>query len=179
MTDDFQLFANPDEVQQGSDADTALITAYLARELTLVQIVAVEERLATDPAFRLHATPIIKAWTLPRSFGRSAAKDRATSSAITPSMVAKPRLLATTPLLRLAAIIAVFVLPIAGLAQTVSYVAAHPDMPGHDIAKRIVAPFHPAPPQQRGPAVRRLGPPLLTSSPISGEAGQARVLSDG
>ena len=38
MTDDFQLFQDQ---ASGDDADIALVTAYLARELSVVQIVAV------------------------------------------------------------------------------------------------------------------------------------------
>src|SRR5262245_57324162 len=66
MTDDFQLFQD----QGGGDpvdADIALITAYLARELSLVQIVAVEDRLANDKAFREKVRPILEAWALPAS----------------------------------------------------------------------------------------------------------------
>ncbi len=71
MTDDFQLF--PDSAGGPAiDADIALITAYLARELSLVQIVAVEERLATDAAFRAKVRPIIEAWLVPTSFGAKA-----------------------------------------------------------------------------------------------------------
>src|SRR5690349_21590021 len=67
MTDDFQLFdqSSDDPV----DADIALITAYLARELSPVQIVAVEERLASDAAFRKKVGPILDAWVLPPALG--------------------------------------------------------------------------------------------------------------
>src|SRR5688572_28628792 len=72
MTNDYQLF--PDSGDGGSpevDADVALITAYLARELSLVQVIAVEERLVTDAEFRETARPIIESWFVPGSFPSS------------------------------------------------------------------------------------------------------------
>jgi hypothetical protein len=69
MTDDFQLFPDAGGGGSGIDADTALITAYIARELSLVQIVAVEDRLATDAVFRERSRPIIATWVMSGSFG--------------------------------------------------------------------------------------------------------------
>jgi ferric-dicitrate binding protein FerR (iron transport regulator) len=48
--------------QDPIDPNVALITDYLARELTAEQSAAVEERLATDHDFYMDVAPIIKAW---------------------------------------------------------------------------------------------------------------------
>src|SRR5687767_333822 len=72
MTDDFELFPGSADGGSAIDPDIALITAYLARELSLVQIVAVEDRLATDAVFREKVRPVIDAWLIPRSFGSKA-----------------------------------------------------------------------------------------------------------
>src|SRR5262245_1051278 len=66
MSTDFQLFADG-----GVEADVALITAYLARELSLVQVIAIEERFARDASFREFARPLLTGWTFPRSLDSS------------------------------------------------------------------------------------------------------------
>src|SRR4051812_15676618 len=172
MKDDFELF--PDSV--GGDAidpDLALITAYLAGELTLVQIAAVEERLAADTQFRTKVQPVIDAWALPVSYAPGATRlPLITDSARTISsdeveqgwkryrqsesrVPAGPRLLAeraNTPTIsrkqsmtRIAATIIAVTLPVVTFAQVASYVARHDDAPGHALAQRIVAPFVSAP----------------------------------
>src|SRR5689334_10553695 len=65
MTDDFQLFANPDDEGSPIEADLSLITAYLARELSPMQVLAVEERLLSDAEFRAAVQPLIDAWASP------------------------------------------------------------------------------------------------------------------
>ena len=61
MTHDFPNSFEPAGDDAAIDADIALITAYLARELTLTQIVAVEERLQTDATFLEKVKPILDA----------------------------------------------------------------------------------------------------------------------
>jgi hypothetical protein len=159
--DDFQLFQD----QSGDDpvdADIALITAYLARELSPVQVVAVEERLATDAAFRRKVSPILGAWVLParldavpagqwplsrdevdagwtRYVGEHAELDAHEG----PRLVVdggqrKRRKISMT---RIVAGVAAVVLPVFTLAQVAVYVSHHPKAPGHSVAKTIVAPF--------------------------------------
>ena len=172
MTDDFSLFQD----QAGGDPvdpDIALITAYLARELSIVQIAAVEERLANDTAFREKTLPILEAWALP------AALPALVTSALSreeveagwqryvgdrleldahegPSLVvqgAQPqrRKISMT---RIAAGIAAVVLPVITLAQITVYIAKKPEVPGHTVAKQLVAPFvePPATPVVQPPA---------------------------
>lgn len=166
MTDDFQLF--PDPAGDPVDADIALITAYLARELSPVQIVAVEDRLAKDPEFQANVRQVIAAWTLPARIGapvfagaeplskaeveagwRRYVDGRAEVDAHDgPRLVVdagqpKRRKISMT---RIAAGIAAITLPIVTLAQVAIYVAKRPEAPGHALAKDIVAPFtNPAP----------------------------------
>jgi hypothetical protein len=185
MTDDFQLFQD----QGGGDpvdADVALITAYLARELSLVQIVAVEDRLAKDKAFRDKVRPIIDAWTMPVPL----------SPVVTPALSRDeveagwqryvgehaeldahdgPRLLVEgqhpkrrkISMTRIAAGIAAITLPIITLAQVAVYAAKHPDAPGHSVAKQMVAPFVEPPP---APEPRKPEPPL--KSPVDVRVGR-------
>ena len=176
MTDDFQLFqdqASGDPV----DADIALITAYLARELSLVQIVAVEDRLATDRAFREKVAPIIEAWAMPTSLGMAVVGPALTREEVEagwqryvgeraeldahdgPRLVVgvekpKRRRISMT---RIAAGIAAITLPIFAIAQAVVYASKHPSVPGHSVAKDIVAPFVEAPP---APAPQKPEQPL-------------------
>ena len=159
MTDDFQLFQD----QGGGDpvdADVALITAYLARELSLVQIVAVEDRLAKDKAFRDKVRPIIDAWTMPVPLPAvvTPALSRDEVEAGWQRYVGEhaeldahdgPRLLVEgqhpnrrkISMTRIAAGIAAITLPIITLAQVAVYAAKHPDAPGHSVAKQMVDPF--------------------------------------
>jgi hypothetical protein len=67
MSDDFQLF--PDRPHDGEqlDADLSLITAYLAHELSPVQVAAVERRLSADPSFAAATSAIVGAWNAPVS----------------------------------------------------------------------------------------------------------------
>jgi hypothetical protein len=170
MTDDFQLFQDQDDGDP-VDADVALITAYLARELSLVQVVAVEERLAGDRAFREKVAPIIEAWATPTLLGAAVGRDAAEGRALTREEIESgwqryvgeraeldahdgPRLIVDVEqpkrkrisMTRIAAGIAAITLPIIGLAQAVVYASKHPATPGHSVAKEIVAPFVEAPP---------------------------------
>ena len=165
MTDDFQLFQDQDDGDP-VDTDVALITAYLARELSLVQVVAVEERLAGDRAFREKVTPIIEAWATPTLLGAAVGRDAAEGRALTREEIEAgwqryvgeraeldahdgPRLIVDVQqpkrkrisMTRIAAGIAAITLPIIGLAQAVVYASKHPAVPGHSVAKEIVEPF--------------------------------------
>jgi hypothetical protein len=51
--------------QEPIEPEIALITDYLAHELTPERAAAVEERLATDLDFYMYVAPIIKAWRVP------------------------------------------------------------------------------------------------------------------
>ena len=179
MNDDFELFqdqAGDDPV----DADVALITAYLARELSPVQIVAVEDRLASDAAFREKVKPILEAWVMPgplmavhagqgplsreevdagwnRYVGEHAELDAHEGPRLVVEGAQRKR--RKISMTRIAAGIAAVTLPVFALAQVVVYVARHPDVPGHSVAKTMVKPFvveaPPAPPpkveQQKAP----------------------------
>ncbi len=68
MTNDFVLSPDPDDGDPIIDADVDLITAYLGRELSLAQIIAVEERLERDAMFRENVGEIIESWVTPGSF---------------------------------------------------------------------------------------------------------------
>jgi hypothetical protein len=143
MTDDFVLF--PDAAGAGGiDADIALVTAFLAGELSPVQIMAVQDRLETDAAFRERAEPIIRAWTVPGA-RRPGVTRRARSRFLPiPAFARSATSLTSTrsrTMKRVAAIFAVGVLPMAAAAQFVAFAAAHPDAPGHGIARWIAAPF--------------------------------------
>src|SRR5688500_14183266 len=65
MTDDFHLFGDPGDGDRPIDPDLALVSAYLARELSPMQVLALEERLATDAAFRAAVQPLLDAWAAP------------------------------------------------------------------------------------------------------------------
>jgi hypothetical protein len=124
MTDELNLFAADDEAGSAIDADIALITVYLAREMSFGQIVAVDERLANDRAFREKVLPIIEAWTLPVSFDarRETASPQARahplpSPGVTSTRERRPSMT------RIAATIALILLPLVGSAQLAIYIA--------------------------------------------------------
>jgi hypothetical protein len=186
MTDDFTLFqdqADGDPV----DPDIALITAYLARELSIVQIAAVEDRLANDTAFREKTLPILEAWALP------AAMSAPVSPALTREEVAAgwqryvgdraeldahegPRLVVEgnqpkrrrISMTRIAAAVAAVVLPVLTLAQVTVYVAKKPEAPGHSVAKQLVAPFT-EPPVDVAPLSK---PPAPLTTPVDVPVGK-------
>ncbi len=144
MNDDFRLFGEAGDGGPPVDADVALITAYLARELSLAQIVAVEERLASDTPFRNAVTPIIDAWSLSdvpasersgasrswvltpaqRSEGwqRYLAEAQAAMGTVTITDHPARRTRTKWSVARIAAAIALVALPLLGTAQAVRYV---------------------------------------------------------
>jgi hypothetical protein len=178
MNDDFELFdqSSDDPV----DADIALITAYLARELSPVQIVAVEDRLVSDAAFRKKVSPILDAWVMPtalsavhagqgplsrdeveagwaRYVGEHAELDAHEGPRlVVDSAQRKRRKISMT---RIAAGVAAITLPVLALAQVVVYVSKHPNVPGHSVAKDMVAPFVVEPPLATEPALAPHKPP--------------------
>jgi anti-sigma-K factor RskA len=85
MKNDFVLFEDADGggPDPSLDPDVALIAAYLAGELTVVQMAAIEERLSTDQAFRDKTQPILDAWLLPMSFAQSDAPATPSDAALT------------------------------------------------------------------------------------------------
>lgn len=133
MTDDFQLFPSAGAGDAVVDPDVALIMAYLARELTPVQNAAVEERLASDAAFCENVWPVMEAWFLPRSFGSKRAVNRRSAQG------GPHRRSVPFGARRIAAVVAMILLPMAGFAQAVVYSAGHAGAPGHALAQRIVA----------------------------------------
>jgi hypothetical protein len=206
MTDDFHLFdqSGDDPV----DADVALITAYLARELSPVQIVAVEERLASDAAFLKKVGPIVDAWVLPPALSAGHAGQRPLSRDEVEAGWARyvgehaeldahdaPRLVVEgaqrkrrkISMTRIAAGIAAITLPMFALAQVVVYVSKHPGVPGHSVAKEIVAPFVEAPvappaakkprDQPMTPVDVPVGRQLEKGTPTVQRAARAQVLS--
>src|SRR4051812_44542763 len=66
MKDDFLLFEPADGSADAPSVEEALISAYLAHELSAVQIAAVEERLSNDPVFRATVQPILDLWAFER-----------------------------------------------------------------------------------------------------------------
>ncbi len=165
MTDDFLLF--PDAEGGGGsslDADIALLTAYVARELSLVQIVAVQERIGGDAAFRRIAWTIIEGWTVPGPAGLSGARRPTTTLSSAEieagwqrrvAMIDPPRPAdgrsaqrddgaiphRRLSMSRIAALVTLTVLPMVAFAEVVTYAARHADVPGHSLAQRIAAPF--------------------------------------
>jgi hypothetical protein len=162
MTDDFHLFADPDDGEGPIDPDLALVSAYLARELSPMQVLALEERLATDSALRERVQPLIDAWSAPvASLEGGLARrvpplsDMEKAESWRRFQLEEPNDVSTirrrSSMTRIAAGIALIVLPMATLAQVVVYAANHADVPGHALAQRIVAPF------VRGQETRELG----------------------
>ncbi len=168
MIDDFHLFGAADDAGSAIDADIALIAAYLARELSLVQIVAIQERLATDRAFREKVQPIIEGLAVPGAWDSRAASSsrpwdqRATSltraeieagwqrhlaaparqrqSALPARAVAREEvtLKRRTSMTRIAAVVTMIVLPVLVTAQLVVYAANHVGVAGHGFAQSVV-----------------------------------------
>jgi hypothetical protein len=191
MTDDFQLFPEPGGARAtGADAceaDTALITAFLAGELTLVQSIAVEERLSTDSAFRRNVQPIIEAWLVPGALGPRAEANAPAATSLSGAeisagwkRIAEPRLAQKsasgaahrvrpsanpwkTWLSRAAAVVAIALVPMLAVAQVVRYVVVNPTAPGHVVAARIVAALGWSGPHREVPAVE-LGPAAVAKA---------------
>lgn len=155
MTDDFHLFGDPDDGDRPIDPDLALVSAYLARELSPMQVLALEERLATDAQFRTRVQPLLDAWAAPvPALAGGAARLEFTLSDLEreaswrrfvregPSEGSirhvQPR---RRSMKRAAAVIALVVVPMASFAQAVIYAASNPEARGHAFARRIVAPF--------------------------------------
>ena len=179
MTDDFHLFGDPSEGNEPIDPDIALVTAYLARELSPLQVLALEERLAADPEFRAEMQPLIDAWAAPvpslegGHVGRIAALsvlERAESwrrfqSETIPVALSEPIAIDVPParttrrisMKRVALLTAAIGLPMVSFAQVVVYAANHTELPGHAIAQRVVSAFAhkpTAPVDRRDPANR-------------------------
>jgi hypothetical protein len=160
MTNDFHLF--DDDRTRDVDPDIALVTACLAGELTLVQVVAVQDRLATDAAFRAKVGPLIEGWAVPGAW--DAGQLESGTSSLTrgeidaawqrrvaereprPAIrggVARDTRDAHVPLqagrfsrsrVRVAAMIAMVVLPGLAIAQAVAYIAKHRSAPPQSVA---------------------------------------------
>jgi hypothetical protein len=64
--DDFLLFGPADGSSDAPSAEEVLISAYLAHELSPVQMAAVEERLSNDRPFRETVQPILDLWAVDR-----------------------------------------------------------------------------------------------------------------
>jgi hypothetical protein len=171
MTDDFNLFDDPNDGDRPIDPDLALVSAYLARELSPMQVLAFEERLATDPEFRAAMQPLFDLWATPVASLESGAARRIAPLTPTEADAHWQRFLGEVPasgaaeqftrrripMKRIAAVIAVTTLPMVTFAQVVLHAANNADAPGHTIARRIVAPFvaeTPAP-QPRAQTPRR------------------------
>ena len=165
MTDDFHLFGDPHDGNGSVDPDIALVTAYLARELSPIQVLAFEERLATDAEFRSEMQPLIDAWAAPvpslehglaqrsaplTSLERAESWRRFQSEQLSvaspapipldepPSPRQTPR---RFPMKRIALFAAAVALPMVSFAQVVVYAANHAGLPGHAVARRIVSAF--------------------------------------
>jgi hypothetical protein len=195
MTDDFQLFQDSGGAD-AIDADIALITAYLARELSPVQIVAVEDRLTNDPAFRKKVNPILQAWVLPtalaavhagqgplsrdevetgwtRYVGEHAELDAHEGPRLVVEGAQRKR--RKISMTRIAAGIAAITLPVFALAQVVVYVSKHEDAPGHTVAKQMVAPFVEPPPAVAPPVQVKKAPPTPVDVPVGRQLEKGRA----
>jgi hypothetical protein len=172
MTDDFQLFGDPDDGEGPIDPDVALVCAYLARELSPMQVLVLEERLATDAEFRAAMQPLIDAWAAPVASleggrGRTTTELSAVEKAKSWQRFQQeqPTAVSITPvtqrkrsMTRIAAVIALIVVPMVTFAQVVSYVAKHPSAPGHALVQKIAAPLvRAAPPDGDRPTGVELG----------------------
>jgi hypothetical protein len=163
MTDDFHLFGDPSDGNDPIDPDVALVTAYLARELSPMQVLALEERLATDTTFRAEMQPLIDAWSAPvPSLEAGRARRAASLSSIEraeswrrfqsegmPVSPTEPIPLAEAPvrtprrisMKRVALLTAAIALPMVSFAQVVVYAANHDGAPGHAMARKVVLAF--------------------------------------
>jgi len=168
MTDDFHLFGDPSDGNEPIDPDVALVTAYLARELSPMQVIALEERLATDDAFRAEMQPLIDAWAAPvpslekglaLRTARLSMLERAESwrrfqlegipAAPTEALSlpeAPARTIRRISMKRVALLTAAIALPMVSFAEVVVYTANHAGAPGHGIAQRLVSAFTHTPP---------------------------------
>jgi anti-sigma-K factor RskA len=127
ITDDYRLFASAGGSEL--DADIAIMTAYLARELSPVQRAAVERRLASDSAFAKTVGPIIDAWKVPLDipsddalaeqtmFAEELDAGWARHQAAMRSRERKTQRSRIVQLLRVAAVVALAAIPVVGLAQ--------------------------------------------------------------
>ena len=155
MTDDFHLFGDPDDGDRPIDPDLALVSAYLARELSPMQVLALEERLATDAHFRERMQPLFDAWAAPvASLDGGAARRALPLSAVereagwrrlrhdsSQSMLTTDVTHRRNRMKRVAAVVALIVVPMGSFAQVVMHAARNPEARGHALARRIVAPF--------------------------------------
>ncbi len=138
MTDDFRLFADPAEGETALDPDVSLITAYLARELSPVQIAAVRERLASDAEFRAAVGPILDLWSLPAALSVAGPRFAPSNAMLSPLEIAsgwrrhqeeeraeavRARFDRLKPIGRVAAVAVLVLGSLVGLAQGVTYVA--------------------------------------------------------
>ena len=187
MTDDFHLFGDPDDGDRPIDPDLALMSAYIARELSPMQVLALEERLTTDASFRAAMQPLLDAWAapVPSLDGGRSLRDptlsevereatwrrfqRETSPVSAVRQVPQRR----TTMKRAAAVIALVVVPMVSFAQVVRHAANNPDARGHAIAKRIVAPF------ARGGAAATSASQLGGRTDVSPNAPRAREVDAG
>jgi hypothetical protein len=167
MTDDFHLFGDPSDGNEPIDPDVALVTAYLARELSPMQVIALEERLATDSDFRSEMQPLIDAWAAPVPSLENGLSRRAEPLSVLeraeswrrfqsegiPAAPTEPISLPEAPartirrisMKRVALLTAAIALPMVSFAEVVVYTANHAGVPGHEIAQRVVSAFAHAP----------------------------------
>ncbi len=128
-----------------ADPDLSLLAAYVSRELSVVEIMAVEKRFRTDAAFRARVQAVLDIAALPVSFAhefgvtalatthaqRAGALDIASQHKGVPTKGSMKRV---------AAIVIVTALPVVMLAQLAVYVAQRSAAPGSAIALSNAAP---------------------------------------
>src|SRR4051812_11614712 len=102
------------------DADILLITAYLAGEMTADEILAVDDRLLSDAAFRDKVQPLIDIWQHPGSFARA----RTASVARGPAAQARTAI-GRRSMRRAAAVIVMIGASALAVAQGIRYVTQH------------------------------------------------------
>jgi hypothetical protein len=202
MSHDYVLFGEPTDGGAPLDADLSLIAAYLARELSPVQMLAVKRRLATDPAFSATVGGILDAWAAPleldaagpvrglssadvaRGWDKHVASVRAEESEQRRSTQRSVR--------RAAVIVLAIVLPAIGIAQMVrvmqrgdstpSFVAP-PAAASHALGRDVrgAVPLQQVAGQSSGqlPAVRALGPIIAQTTEPFDSVSRLVVFSDG
>ena len=138
MTPESSILERPDDDEGQLDPDLSLVTAYLARELSTTQIIALEERLVADAPFREKVQPAIDAWLLPLLIESAVRADPPlleTRTVVIGSAL-RPR---RSAVFRMAASIAIIIIPLIAVAQLAQYVSSHERAPGHSIARMLVS----------------------------------------
>ncbi len=170
MSDHFSLPPDASGGAQPPDRELTLVTSYLTGELPLADLMAVEERLVGDAAFRRKTQPLLDVWYHPDSFGVDGDSESVPRASLlsrvqvdrgwerflaeertrTPPRVARMRSSRLRSYGRVAAVIALASVPVIAVGQAVIYVS-HLDAPsGTSFGQKVLSlvrptTSHPAP----------------------------------